>query len=146
MARNLGALLNQSGICNFCWWCDNRAHQIFSAELSIFGSTCSSSKGLKCCTPCRTHYGDVIMGAIASQITNLRIAYSTVHSEADQRKHQSSASLAFVRGINRWPVNSPHKWPITRKCLHLMTSSWVQSFADGQVGKIFQKLYLVSAF
>ena len=33
----------------------------------------------------------------------------------DQRKHQSSASLAFVRGIHRWPVNSPHKWPEKRK-------------------------------
>ena len=40
------------------------------------------------------------------------------------RKHQSSASLAFVRRIHRWPVNSPHKWPVTRKCFHLMTSSW----------------------
>ena len=29
--------------------------------------------------------------------------------------HQSSASLAFVRGIHRWPVNSPHKLPVTRK-------------------------------
>ena len=37
-----------------------------------------------------------------------------VQSGADQRKHQSSASLAFVRGIHRWPVNSPHKWPVTR--------------------------------
>ena len=33
----------------------------------------------------------------------------------DQRKHQRSASLAFVRGIHRGPVNSPHKWPVTRK-------------------------------
>ena len=41
-------------------------------------------------------------------------------SNVDQRKHQSSASLAFVRGIHRWPVNSTHKgW----KCFHLMTSS-----------------------
>ena len=61
------------------------------------------------------HYNDVIMGAMASQITSLTIVYSTVHSGADQRKHQSSASLAFVRGIHRWPVNSPHKWPVTRK-------------------------------
>ena len=61
------------------------------------------------------HYGDVIMGAIASQITNLTIAYSTVYSDADQTKHQSSASLAFVRGIHRGPVNFPHKWPVTRK-------------------------------
>ena len=61
------------------------------------------------------HYGDVIMGAIASQIISLTIVYSTVYSDADQRKHPSSASLAFVLGINRGPVNSPHKWPVTRK-------------------------------
>ena len=61
------------------------------------------------------HYDDVRMGAIASQITSLTIVYSIVYSDADQRKHQSSASLAFVRGIHRGPVNSPHKWPDTRK-------------------------------
>ena len=61
------------------------------------------------------HYSDVIMGAMASQITSLTIVYLTVYSGADQRKHQSSASLAFVRGIKRWPVNSPHKGPVTRK-------------------------------
>ena len=61
------------------------------------------------------HYTDVIMGTIASQITSLTIVYSTVYSNADQRKHQSSASLAFVRGIHRRPVNSPHKWPVTRE-------------------------------
>ena len=55
------------------------------------------------------------MGAVASQITSFTIVYSTVDSDADQRKHQSSASLAFVRGINRGPVNSPHKCPVTRK-------------------------------
>ena len=61
------------------------------------------------------HYDDVIMGAIASQITSLTIVYSPVYSGADQSKHQSSASLAFVWGIHRGPVNSPHKWPVTRK-------------------------------
>ena len=61
------------------------------------------------------HYDDVIMSAIASQITSLTIVYSTVSSGADQSKHQSSASLAFVCGIHRGPVNSPHKWPVTRK-------------------------------
>ena len=60
-------------------------------------------------------YNDVIMGAIASQITSLTIAYSTFYSDADQRKHQSSVSLAFARGIHRGPVNSPHKWPVTQK-------------------------------
>ena len=55
------------------------------------------------------------MGAIASQITSLTIVYLIVYSDADKKNHQSSASLAFVRGIQRGPVNSPHKWPVTRK-------------------------------
>ena len=64
-------------------------------------------------TKCMTrHYNDVIMSMIASQITSLTIVYSTFYSGADQRKHQSSASLAVVRGIHR---NSPHKWPVTRE-------------------------------
>ena len=63
----------------------------------------------------QSHYDDVMIGAMASQITSLTIVYSTVYSGADQSKHQSSASLAFVWGIHRWPVNSPHKWPATRK-------------------------------
>ena len=61
------------------------------------------------------HYNDVIMSVMVSQITNLTIVYSTVYSGADQRKRQSSVSLAFVRGIHRWPGNSPHKGPVTRK-------------------------------
>ena len=64
---------------------------------------------------CFQHYHDVTMDSIASQITSLTIVYSAVYSAADQRKHQSSASLAFVRGIHRGPVNSPHKGPVTRK-------------------------------
>ena len=60
------------------------------------------------------HHNDVIMSTMASQITSLTVVYSTVYSGADQRKHQCPASLAFVRGIHRWPVNSPHKWPVTR--------------------------------
>ena len=59
------------------------------------------------------------MTTIASQNTSLTIVYSIVYSDADQRKHQSSASLAFVRGIHRWPVNSPHKRPVTRKMFPL---------------------------
>ena len=55
------------------------------------------------------------MSTATSQITSLAIVCSTVYSGENQRKHQSSASLAFVRGIHRWPVNSPHKWPVTRK-------------------------------
>ena len=65
----------------------------------------------------RTHYSAVILGTMVFQITSLTIVYSTVYSGAVQRQHQSSASLAFVQGIHRWPVNSPHKWPVTRKML-----------------------------
>ena len=61
-------------------------------------------------------YCNVIMSTIASQITGVSIVYSTICSDADQRKLQSSASLA-VRGIHRWPVNSPHKGPVTRRIL-----------------------------
>ena len=39
----------------------------------------------------------------------------SIYKGPDQRKHQSSASMAFVRGIHRWPVNSPHKRPVSRK-------------------------------
>ena len=67
------------------------------------------------------------MGTIASQITSLTIVYSTVYHcllnrlfERRSRKHQSSASLAFVWGIH---LGSPHKWPVMRKCFQLMTSS-----------------------
>ena len=49
----------------------------------------------------KAHYNDVIMGAMASQITSLTIVYSTVYAGADQRKYQRSASLAFVWGIHR---------------------------------------------
>ena len=51
---------------------------------------------------------------MASQINGVSIVCATVGLVADQRK-QRSASLAFVHGIHRWPVNSPHKMPITRK-------------------------------
>ena len=63
------------------------------------------------------HYRDVIISTMAPQITRLTIVQSTVYSGPDQRKYQSSASLAFVRGIHRWPVDSPHKGPVTRKIL-----------------------------
>ena len=50
----------------------------------------------------------------AFQNTGVTIVYSTVCWGADQRRHQNSASLAFVRGIHWWPVNSPHKGPVMR--------------------------------
>ena len=61
------------------------------------------------------HYNDLIMSVMASQITVISIVYLTVSSGADQIKHQSFVSLAFVRGIHQWQENSPHKAPVTRK-------------------------------
>ena len=61
------------------------------------------------------HYSDVIMSTMASQITSLTIVYPTIYSGVDQRQHQSYASLAFVRGIHQWPMNSQHKGPVTLK-------------------------------
>ena len=78
-------------------------------------------------SPCRTHgpclprhHSDVTMIGMASQIAGV----SVVCSGTDKRKDQSPASLAIVRGIHRWPVDSPHKGPVTWKCFHFMTSSW----------------------
>ena len=78
-----------------CWW-DSGVNSVLWFELA-------------------SHYNDVIIRAMASQITSASIVYSTVCSGANQRKHQSPASLAFVREIQRWPVNSPHKGSVTRK-------------------------------
>ena len=61
------------------------------------------------------HYNDVIMTTMVSQISSLTIVYSTVYPGSDERKHQSSASLAFVSGIHQWPVDSPRKGPVMRK-------------------------------
>ena len=69
------------------------------------------------------HYTDVMMTTMASQITSLTVVYSTVYSDADQRKHQSSASLAFVRGIHRDRWIPRTKGQLRGKCFHLMTSS-----------------------
>ena len=70
------------------------------------------------------HYDDVIMGTIASQITSLTSVYSTVYSGADQSKHQSSASLAFVWGIHRDRWIPRTNGQLRGKCFHSMTSSW----------------------
>ena len=74
------------------------------------------------------HYNDVIMTTMASQFTSLTVVYSTVYSDADQRKYQSSASLAFVWGIHRDRWIPRTKGQLRGKCFHLMTSSglaWV---------------------
>ena len=71
------------------------------------------------------HYCDAIMGTVASQITSLTIVYTTVYSDPDQSKHQSSASLAFVWGIHRDRWIPRTKVQLRGKCFHLMTSSWM---------------------
>ena len=77
------------------------------------------------------HYDDVIMTILASQITSLMVVYSIVYSGVNQRKHQSSASLAFVREIHRGPVNFPHKWPVTRKMFPFDDVIMISGDVDG---------------
>ena len=80
-----------------------------------------SSLGIRCEFICEDHYVTLrihhyigaIMTTMASQISSLTVVYSTVYSDANQRKHQSSASLAFHRTKGQLRV----------KCFHLMTSS-----------------------
>ena len=59
------------------------------------------------------HYSDVTVSAMTSRITNISPVCLTVCPGAHQRKHQSSASLAFVRGIHHWPADSTRKEPVT---------------------------------
>ena len=96
------------------------------------------------------HYSDVVLGTMASQITSLTIFYSTAY--ASQRKHQNSASLAFMCGIHRWPVNSPQKSPVTRKMFPfddiIMLSYRVYTMAADVLatqGHIFQPIYFISS-
>ena len=86
-----------------------------------------------------THYDDVIMGAIASLITSITSVCSTVYSDADQKIHQSSASLAFVWGLHRDLWIPRTKGQLRGKCFHLMTSScnFVNSSLPGLNGRHF---------
>ena len=81
------------------------------------------------------HYNDVIMTTMASQITSLTVVYSIVYSGVDQRKHQSSASLAFVRGNHRDRWIPRTKGQLRGKCFHLMTSSCISRY-----NKIYSKI------
>ena len=84
-------------------------------QLLIYSSTRTAYKFKPEEEDTALHYSDVIMSAMASQITGVSIVYSTVCSGADQGKHQSSTSLASVRETHRWPMKSLHKGPVKRK-------------------------------
>ena len=64
---------------------------------------------------------------------------------ADQRKHQSSASLAFVRGIHRWPVNALTKRQQRGTYFHLMTSSRQKCVAVSSVSYKVQVVFSMFA-
>ena len=115
---NMNKLSNWYCIFDPCWqapWTTKssnmvRACYIFFTELWAIHLTSNINQ---------LHYGDVIMRSIASKITGVSIVCLTVCSGADQRKHRSYASLAFVMGIHRSPVDSPHKGLVTRKKISL---------------------------
>ena len=81
------------------------------------------------------------MSTMASQITGVSIVYSAVCSGAHQRIYQSSASLAFVKGIYRWPVDSPYKGSLTRNCFNFMTSSCHFLIQPLELGANIKMLY-----
>ena len=87
-----------------------------------------------CCPPQAAlhHYNDVMISAMAPEITSFPIVYLTAYSGSDQRKHQSSVSLGFVWGINRWPVNSPHKGLVTRKIFPFDDVIMITSFVSDE--------------
>ena len=125
-------------------WCSDPIKELtfLQAVMPVIDSAIYISM---CCHPCgRTaapcqrlfHYTDVIMSAMTSQITSVSTVYTTIFSGTDQRNHQNSASLAFVRGIHRWPVNSPHKEPVTRKMFpfdDIIMSIYAHMYTDDDV-------------
>ena len=95
----------------------------------------------------KLHYSDFTMDAMASQITSLIPVYSSVYSGADQRKHQSSASHAFLLGIHQWLVNSSHKWTVTRKMFPfddaIMGTRCLGKFRG--ILNVYRKLFIVTS-
>ena len=107
----------------WCWiamsggfhWVQHRCDEISNIyNKRMFIITSSSSA---------CYYTDVIMGTTASEITSLTVVYSTVYSDADQRKHQSPTSLAFVWGTHRGRCIPHTTGQLRGKCFHLMMSS-----------------------
>ena len=90
---------------------------------------------LKPAAASKSYCSDTIMSEMASQITGVSIVCLTVCTGAYRRKHQSSASLASVRGIHRSPVDSPHKGPVTRKNV----SIWWRHYDIAAGGKLLTK-------
>ena len=109
-------------------WKFNWNSNIFIEENSFESVVCECEIAAFLPRPLRWRHN----GRDSVSITSLTSVFSTVYSDADQRKYQSSASLAFVRGIHRGPVNSPHKWPVTRKLFPfddvIMASMWQGQF------------------
>ena len=98
----------QDLICHFEWCFHQGDMDLWESYRNAAVHTVSAA-GVASLEAKTSHYMEVIMSAVVSKIISLTIVYSTVYSGADQRKHQSSASLAFVRGIHRPPVNSLHQ-------------------------------------
>ena len=96
------------------------------------------------------------MNTMSSEITGVSIVYSIVCSGVDQRKHQSSALVAYVRGIHWWPVNSTHKGPVTRKMFPFADVIMQNSFKSRELllaisrdlswGWVYGRYYVLSCF
>ena len=70
---------------------------------------------LPACGSC-THYIDVIMRAMASQITGVTIVYvAFIHAQIKENIKARRYWPLFVRWIHRWAINYSHKEPLTRK-------------------------------
>ena len=93
------------GVIRF-YCCAEQFHEMIAFNLMIFGSTIQYQEKIRSRLRVFTddHYRDVIMSAMASPIIGVSIVCSTICSGADQRKHQSTASLVYVRRVHRWPV------------------------------------------
>ena len=112
-----------TGDSEHCWWSLLWCAVLIAIQQIIILIDPHKIGNTLMCSQRYNDYTDVIMTTMASQITSLTVVYSTVYSDAHQRKHQSSASLAFVRGIHRDRWIPRTNGQLRGKCFHLMMSS-----------------------
>ena len=136
VANNVGFTIKHQMYFRVIWKCLFHTGSYLNVDRLLFLRTLTGVK----------HHNDVIINAMASQITSL--VYLTVYSGADQRKHQSVAPLAFVRGIHRSPVNSPHKGTVTRKLFpfdDVIMLTFIRVIIWRSLGLVLEQVSLIPA-
>ena len=147
--RRVCALNKRLSKQSWGWWFETPSRPLWLSQIPLHPELTPWSSFLFC-RWCKLPHSPAQPRMVReSQITSLTIVYSRSYSGANQRKHQSSASLAFVWGIHRWPVNFPHKRTVKRKIYPLddVIMNWGQHTETEMIsfGKIVVNQYTIKS-